>query len=187
MQRFFALTILLLAACRIAAHGQGPFPLPEPTGSVNDFAHVLDAETVSRLQALSTELDAKTHAEITVVIVDSIGDFPINDYAMELFNHWGIGHDDSRGILIFLAVSDHKWRIETGNGFKILFPNERVAKIGATMVPSLRRALYSDAVWAAPAELARIVARDRRASLTSLVAAQPRSLPGAPISVAKRR
>lgn len=177
MRRKPVLTGLLLALCWTSAVGQTQLQFPEPKGWVNDFAHVLDAKTVGRLQSLSEEMDAKTHAQIAVVTVDSIPGDSIKSYAIALFNRWGIGHaDDKRGVLILLSIPDHSWRIEVGRGFETLFPPKRTAKIGATMTPDLRRAQYSEAVWAAAKQIAQIVADDRGVTLTSAVAAQPRSL-----------
>ena len=178
MLRRSAIRFLLLAAiCWAPAFGQEPLHFPEPYGRVNDFAHILDAKTVSRLQKLSEEVDAKTHAQIAVVTVDTVGKGSINDYATALFNHWGIGHaGDNRGILILLAVSDHKWRIEVGRGLETLFPNARAAKIGATMVPDLKHEDYSKALWHTASEIAQILARDRGVELTSTAAGRPRAL-----------
>jgi len=59
----------------------------------------------------------------------------------------GVGYkDDNRGILILLAISDRNWRIATGLGFQTLLPDDRVAGIGAEMLPELRKGQYSEAL-----------------------------------------
>ena len=65
---------------------------------------------------------------------------------------------------------------------KLCFRIQRVAKIGATMIPDLRRAHHSEAIWAAAMEIAQIVARDRGVTLSSAVAPQPVRLEGTAIS-----
>jgi len=136
-------------------------------GFVNDFSNVLDAETRANLTALSEELDQKTHAELVVLTVDSLGGMPIEKYATAIFNEWGIGHkDDNRGVLILLAKSDRQWRIEVGRGLEVLLPNAKAGEIGAKMVPELQQGRYSSAVLQAANDFAGILARDRAVSLT---------------------
>jgi uncharacterized protein len=65
---------------------------PKPKGWVNDFANAIDADKQKRLGALCSEVDEKTHAQIAIVTIDSLGGIPIGDYARLLFNNWGIGH-----------------------------------------------------------------------------------------------
>ena len=43
-------------------------------------------------------------------------------------------------MLILLSLGERKYRIEVGRGFETLFPNDRVAKIGAEMVPEFEGA-----------------------------------------------
>jgi uncharacterized protein len=165
-----ALTVTLwtlaLFACT-PAHLQRRF-LPA-RGWVSDFANVIDSDTQKRLTVMAQELDQKTHAQIAVVTVESLGGLPIERYALELFNEWGIGHnDDKRGLLILLATSDHQWRIETGRGLEVLLPNKRLGRIGDKMRPDLLRRDYSRAVLKTASEIAAIVAADRSVSLTAV-------------------
>jgi uncharacterized protein len=142
---------------------------PRAKGWVNDFGNVIDADAGKRLTALCTEVDRKAHAQIVVVTIDSLGGTPIDDYAYSLFNHWSIGRKgENRGILILLAMSDRKWRIEVGHGLQTLFPNERVAGIGAEMVPELKQKHYSKAVLHVSSEIANIIAGERGVTLTTV-------------------
>jgi uncharacterized membrane protein YgcG len=82
--------------------------------------------------------------------------------ATSLLNNWGIRHkDDDQGTLILLVLSERKYHIEIGPEFEALFPNERVTKIGAEMVPVLMLKQYGDAVLSCSQTLARIVAGQR--------------------------
>jgi len=81
----------------------------------------------------------------------------------------GVGYkDDNRGILILLAISDRNWRIATGLGFQTLLPDDRVAGIGAEMLPELRKGQYSEALLRATTEIARIIATERGITLSTL-------------------
>jgi len=162
---------LLMAAVPPTLVG-GKSDHPQPKGYVNDFANVIDVNTRDRLIALCTELDQKTHAQIAVVTIDTLGGDSIDDYATSLFNRGGIGHkkDDNRGILILLSLSNRKYRIEIGRGFEALFPNDRVARIGAEMVPDLKKQKYSEAVLHSTRVIASIIAKERGVNLTTFPA-----------------
>ena len=154
--------LITLIATLAADGGAAPLDYPEPKGYVNDFANVIDVQSRDRLNALCTELDENAHAQVAIVTIESLRGAPIESYATSLFNKWGIGHkDDNRGILILLALSDHKSRIEIGRGFEALFPDERVAKIVADMVPDLKQRHYSQALLRCTRTIATTVAQER--------------------------
>src|SRR5438128_2707830 len=90
------------------------------TGYVNDFAHVLDQDTVARLDDVCQQIDQKAHAQIAVVVVNSLDGSDIESYAADLFKKWGIGSTvTNRGVLIFLAVKDRK---AVGYGLEPILP-----------------------------------------------------------------
>ena len=170
MRRWSALLVLLIAIAASFLLGDGTRQnLPRPTGYVNDFATVIDAGIKNQLAALCTEVDRKTNAQIVVVTVQTLAGSSIEDYALHLFNEWGIGHkEDNRGLLILLLIGDRKCRIEVGRGFETLFPNERVAKIVAETVPELRLHHYSQALLTSTKTLASDVAQEKHVQLRGL-------------------
>ena len=158
----FISLLIVLTATFTAGGGAATLDYPEPKGYVNDFANVIDAKSRDRLNELCTALDQNAHAQAAIVTIESLRGAPIEHYATSLFNKWGIGHkNDNRGILILLALSDHKSRIEIGRGFEGLFPDERVAKIVADMVPDLKQRHYSQALLRSTRTIATIVAQER--------------------------
>ena len=169
MRRWSVLLVLFLATSVSIPAGETKHEFPEPTGYVNDFATVIDAGTKDQIGRLCTEVDRETHAQIAIVTVRTLSGASIEDYALRLFNEWGIGYkQDNRGLLILLSMTEHKYRIQVGRGFEPLFPNERVAKIGARMIPDLKAKLYSHALLACTRTLASIVAEEKRVQLRSL-------------------
>jgi uncharacterized protein len=167
LRSVLSLSLLIAAGCSTLAGGESG--LLQPKGYVNDFANIIDVNTRDRLTALCTELDRKTHAQIAVVTIDSLGGNSLEAYATSLFNRWGIGHkEDNRGILIVLSLSDRKYRIEIGRGFEPLFPNDRVARIGGEMIPDLKKQKYSEAVLHSTSVIASIIAKERGVKLTTL-------------------
>jgi uncharacterized protein len=170
MLKFSVLLLLYVATATSVLSGTTKPEFPKPTGYVDDFANVVDANTKNELATLCTELDQKTNAQIAVVTVQTLGGSAIENYALRLFNEWGIGHkEDNRGLLILISIAEHKYRIEVGRGFEALFPDDRVAKIGAEMVPDLKLQHYGQALLRCTRALASIVAEEKRVRLHSKV------------------
>jgi uncharacterized protein len=86
---------------------------------VSDFAGVLNSEQKASLENKLSLFNASTTNEIAIVTVKSLDGDYIEHYAVELFKAWGIGtkkHDN--GVLLLIAVDDHKMRIEVGYGLE---------------------------------------------------------------------
>src|SRR4051812_23608099 len=98
--RLYVVVLVLLTA---AAAFADPIANIKPTGYVTDSAGVVSGSIVTRLEALCTEVEAKTGAQIAVVTVRSLDGRPIEDYAVELFKHLGVGKKDNRGVLLLVA------------------------------------------------------------------------------------
>src|SRR5579862_2660665 len=153
----------------------------KPTGYVNDFAHVLDAQTASDLENLCREVDEKTNAQIAVVTVHSLDGSDVDSYAVALFHQWGIGpKGKDRGVLILVAVNDRKYRIEVGYGLEPILPDGKVGSFGREAVPLLRQANYNGAVSLLTSRVADVIAQDAGIQITGArppVPAQPTAPP----------
>ncbi len=57
---------------------------------VNDFAHVLDRNTIEQMDEICRQIDEKAHAQIAVVTVRSLDGSDIESYAVDLFHQWGV-------------------------------------------------------------------------------------------------
>ena len=90
-----------------------------PTGYVNDFAGVLSPEERSQIESILTAFQASTTNQVTVVIISTLGDDYIENFALKLFEEWGIGGKErDNGILLLIAMSEKKMRIEVGYGLE---------------------------------------------------------------------
>ena len=173
--RILACACLLLVARGVYA--QKVIDL-SPTGYVDDFANVLDAATKQQLTALCAEVDQKAGAQIAVVTVSSLKGEDIESYSIELATKWGVGpKGKSRGILILLAPSEHKYRFEVGYGLEGILPDGKVGSIGREAVPLLRANNYSGAVLLMTQRVAEAIAADRGVTLDSLKGVAPASEP----------
>ncbi len=91
-----------------------------PTGHVNDFAGILNAEEKAMIDGKLVAIEQSTGAQVAVVTVRTIGDDEtIETYAEKLFREWGIGSADrDTGLLLLVAVDDRQMRIEVGYGLE---------------------------------------------------------------------
>src|SRR3979411_2903503 len=103
---------------------QNILPKPNPPRLVNDVAHVLSAEQVDILEHKLVALDDSTSNQIAVVLIKTLADYPIEEYAVKLFREWGIGNKKTNnGVLIVAAIDDRKIRIEVGYGLEGAIPD----------------------------------------------------------------
>jgi uncharacterized protein len=158
---------VLLAFLPISAKAQAVKDLPQPTDYVSDFAHVLSPEAIARLDSIAAQLDhSAANAQIAIVTVRSLnGDDPA-DYADELESKYKMGRKGSdRGVLVLLAVDDHKYRIEVGYGLEGILPDGKVGDIGRSMIPNLRANDYDGAMTLAVGQIAQVIADDAHVTL----------------------
>src|SRR3954469_11342909 len=92
---------------------------PRFAAPVVDVAGVLDKDTEAALDAELNDYQTRTANQIAVAIVDTTGDQAIEDYSIDLARSWGVGQKGKdNGVLLVLAVRDHKMRIEVGRGLE---------------------------------------------------------------------
>src|SRR5262249_47183161 len=97
---FFRLAFLLCAAS-FGALGVRSEDIKSihPTSYVTDLAGVIGANKKASLEALCTELEQKTGAQLAVVTVRSLDGESVDSYAVDLFKQLGIGaKKDNRGV-----------------------------------------------------------------------------------------
>jgi uncharacterized protein len=92
---------------------------PALSGRVVDGADILDAATRAALTQKLAELEAKTTDQLVVVTLKSLQNTSIEDFGVQLGRRWQIGQKDkNNGVLLIVAPSDRKVRIEIGYGLE---------------------------------------------------------------------
>lgn len=144
----------------VLAQEAGPLDSLQPTGYVNDFAGVFQPEQRIRLEAVLTELDRKTGAQLSVVTVPSLQGGEIRDTANRLFERWGIGRrGDDRGMLFLAAIEDRRIWVEVGYGLEGTFPDARVGRIlDEAVIPRFREGDYGAGLTGGALAVASIIA-----------------------------
>jgi len=103
---------------------------PQPTGYVNDYADVIGEADAQALEARITAIERNSTAEIAVVTVPSLQNATIEDFAVQLFQAWGIGKRGSdNGLLILVAPNEREWKVEVGYGLEGDLPDAKVSRI----------------------------------------------------------
>lgn len=111
---------LLLCVCRIFAQ-QLP---PKSNTLVTDYTNTLSADEKQKLEDKLVAFNDSTSSQIAIVMIHSIGDYDVNDYAQKLGRAWGIGQKGkNNGIIILVALDDHKLSIQTGYGMEGALPD----------------------------------------------------------------
>lgn len=119
MRRLSAITIFLVCVAAIATALAQSLTFPALTGRVVDEAGILDASTRARLEKLSADLEAKSTDQLVVVTLKSLQGTSIEDYGYQLGRKWQIGQKDkNNGVLLIVAPTERKVRIEVGYGLE---------------------------------------------------------------------
>ncbi len=141
----------------------------KPTGYVIDLANVIQPETRTRISAMATELQQKTGAQMAVVTVNSLEGETKEQYAVDLYQHLGVGPKKTdEGVLLLVAPKERQYKIEVGYGLEPVINDARAGDIGRAMVPSLRAGDYSAAILTAMTQIAQLIAADKGVQLTGV-------------------
>ncbi len=157
----------LAAVAALPGPGARAAGWPAPRGYLSDFAGIVDAASADSIEALGTELQGKTGAQLAVVTVADLGERDIDGAAVDLFHQWGVGqkgHDD--GVLVLLAQRERRVRIEVGYGLEGILPDGRCGFIiRRVMGPDLAADRFGPGLLRGADAIAGVIARDRGVTL----------------------
>jgi uncharacterized protein len=125
MKRLLRLLVLFLP---LLAAGDD-FPQRSST-LVTDFAEIISPQEKAQLEAKLVAFNDSTSTQLAVVIMRSTGGYEIADYAVQLYNKWGIGQSNkNNGVLLLVALDDRKVFITTGYGMEGVLPDALCKRI----------------------------------------------------------
>lgn len=159
--------------------GQGP-SVPAPRGFVNDFAAVLPATDVARMERLVAAVRAGSGGEIAVVTLRDLEGRDVGDVALRIGREWGVGSaarigDRARnaGVVVLLipreTSADGRGHIsiQTGQGAEGFITDGQAGDIRREATPLLQRGEYGPALVLITARLAERYAAEFNFSLDS--------------------
>lgn len=111
--------VMILLAIEIKAKA-AEFPEPSEAIFVYDETNELSTTTKNYIVEINQEYEKTSEKpQLAVVLVNSLGELTVEEYAVGLFNKWQIGDKElSNGALLLLAPADGKVRIEVGYGLE---------------------------------------------------------------------
>jgi uncharacterized protein len=116
------LVVFSLLLCAITGFAQ-EYP-PKSNTLVTDYTNTLSADEKQRLEDKLVAFSDTASTQIAIVIIRSVGEYDIDEYAVGLGRAWGIGHKDkNNGILVLVAKDDRKLAIKTGYGAEGALPD----------------------------------------------------------------
>lgn len=97
---------------------------------VNDYADVISDEVEDEIITYGSQLDELSGAQVVLVTVDFTDGESLEDYALKLFNDWGIGSKEkNNGLLILLSVGDDDYWAMQGEGLEDTLTSGKISSI----------------------------------------------------------
>lgn len=118
MNKFVSMMVALVVTLfTINSFAWDPPHTPKPQSAILDQANVLTQDARNRLDAQLKQINGSTANEIAVLILPDLAGESIEDVGIHTAKAWGVGKKDvDNGVLIVLAMKEHKSRIEVGKG-----------------------------------------------------------------------
>ena len=127
MRRWLILILLYLLPLSAAA---GEVAVPALSAHVTDLTGTLTAEQRSTLEARLQALETQKGSQIAVLLVPTTQPETIEEYSIRVVDQWKLGRkkvDD--GVLLLIAKTDRKLRIEVGYGLEGALPDAIAKRI----------------------------------------------------------
>lgn len=147
--------IVVLTAVAPAAGADVSYPpRPTPHEHVYDGANLIGAPDKQAINAVAEKLLKDEDVPIIVATIDSLAQYgasgwPIERYAMNLFDEWGIGRETRNyGVLLLVSKGDRKARIELGRGYSHERDEQAAQIMSQTIVPRFKAGDFSGGIVA---------------------------------------
>lgn len=129
--RIVIVSLFILTPVSLFAQSDDDLPKrPSPPHLVNDLANVIDQSDEAALEAKLVAYNDSTSTQIAVITVPTVQPFEIGDYAYKIGRFWGVGNKDfDNGIVLLVAVDDHRMFIATGYGTEAYLTDIRCNQI----------------------------------------------------------
>lgn len=113
---------------------------PRPAGWSVDYTGSLSPEVRQEIDRLGDQVHAASGAQLVVVVIDSTQGEPSRDFAIRLFNHWGLDESaQGKGLLLFAALGDRRAELVLGRELDTPANNQASEAImQGEMVPRFR-------------------------------------------------
>jgi uncharacterized protein len=151
---------------------------PEYSSMVNDFTGMLDSGWKSSIEELCIKTRNETGAEIGVAIVPTLQGVTQEEYAVKLFEKWGIGKKgQDNGVLLLISPEGEPGkrplRIEVGYGLEgVITDLEAGNIINNIIIPRFKESDYNAGVYDGVYALASEIYADQGLTLESTISVE---------------
>jgi len=116
--------------------------------NVSDFAGIIDSRYIKKIDKVIRDIECRTTIEVAVVTIDSLKGEPIDEFALRLFNKFGVGKENiNNGILILLSKDDNQFRIEVGLGLEKIVTDDLLKNLKQNFImPSFKQKKFGKGI-----------------------------------------
>jgi len=144
---------------------------PNYSSYINDFVGMMDSNWKDKAEELAQKVENDTTCQIAVAIVPTLQGISQEEYAVKLFEKWGIGKaDKDNGVLILISPEgvqgSRPLRIEVGYGLEGTITDLEAGRIVDFMKPRLQ-SNFSTGVYDGVVALANQIYAEKQMPLVS--------------------
>ncbi|MCA5004418.1 TPM domain-containing protein [Sphingobacterium bovistauri] len=138
---------------------------------------ILSFDTEGYLNKISIQIDSVSGSEYAIVVVDDFLGEDAYDFALELFNKWGIGKEGlNNGLLLFVVKDRQEYRFISKYGMERVFPDTYLKRIGEKyLIPNIHNHNYDKGVIEASEFIQHILSSPK--PIEELESQMPESMP----------
>ncbi len=149
IKKLFSLFLLFLGTLTAVRAEQILPPISGQPKHIYDFAQVLTAQQINQIETFLLNYEDSTSTQIAVLIESDLNGYDVFDRAMFVARGWKIGQKDvNNGILLYIAVNDHKYQTLVANAAQGKLNDGLVGDIQREfLVPALKSNDYYGAIF----------------------------------------
>lgn len=117
-------------------------------GFITDPNDYISSSDEQQINALIWQIEQKTTAQIAVVMLPSIGTEVPKNFAVDLFEDWGIGQADTdNGLLLLTVMDQRRTEFEVGYGLEPILTDAVCYRIGTDeIVPRFKQGEFGQGI-----------------------------------------
>ncbi|MFT7652946.1 MAG: hypothetical protein ACI9UU_002055 [Candidatus Azotimanducaceae bacterium] len=140
--------VLIVFLLPVATNAAATFP--PLSGRVVDKANMLSANAEGHIASLSAAHQKATTNQVVVATFTDLQGYSIEEFGYQLGRDWGIGQKDkNNGVLLVVAKTERKVRIEVGYGLEGELTDAIASNIiNAVITPRFKRAQFDQGIVA---------------------------------------
>ncbi len=154
--------LILIFFFLIIAFSVNAVPIPELRGHINDYANILDSRA-AQIEKQLIALENETTVQAVILTITALPeDYTIEEYSIKVAEAWQLGQKGKdNGVLITVALNDHKMRIEVGYGLEgVLTDAQAKLIILRKMTPKFKENDYTGGLLDAVNDICGLIAGD---------------------------